>query len=246
MMNARMLSVLSALLVAVQTQPQMYCCNTLCPEATGDPPTCPDGSNPLSYNDCVARCMKAPQVVITNPVNGMNVLNGTVASATCKHSELPDKSCTPGAHFTGSTGCGGKPCTAATLCVPGYSRSVRKVSDSEKKAVYASYGLSAPRTGFCDGSEGCEVDHLISLEIGGSNDQSNLWPQPYFGEWNAHIKDRLENKLKELFCDGKISLTEAQTCIADNWKTCYTKYVGNAKEDWAKMLEQEQKQEILV
>jgi hypothetical protein len=31
-----------------------------------------------------------------------------------------------------------------------------------------------------------ELDHLIPLELGGSNDLRNLWPQPFEGEWNAH------------------------------------------------------------
>jgi hypothetical protein len=39
------------------------------------------------------------------------------------------------------------------------------------------------------------VDHLIPLELGGSNDIANLWPQSYVTVWNAHMKDRLENRL---------------------------------------------------
>ena len=36
----------------------MYCCTTLCPPATGDPPSCPGGTAPLDYFDCVNDCMK--------------------------------------------------------------------------------------------------------------------------------------------------------------------------------------------
>lgn len=47
----------------------------------------------------------------------------------------------------------------------------------------------------CGGPHGCEVDHLISLELGGANAIENLWPQPFDGKWNAHVKDRLELRL---------------------------------------------------
>merc|ERR1740121_518215 len=145
----------------------------------------------------------------------------------CRHSDLPDPMCTPGAHFKGDE-CGGQPCTARTLCRPGYSKIVRKVNESEKNAVYDAYGLPGhDHTGFCSGTEGCEIDHLISLEIGGSNDLHNLWPQPYAGTpWNARVKDTLENRLKKLFCMGAMELQDVQTCISTDWVACYRKYMG--------------------
>src|SRR5271166_6246395 len=45
-----------------------------------------------------------------------------------------------------------------------------------------------------------EIDHLIPLCLGGSDDPSNLWPQPRRSiepTWNAEAKDRLER----LMCD---------------------------------------------
>jgi hypothetical protein len=45
-----------------------------------------------------------------------------------------------------------------------------------------------------------EVDHLIALEIGGSNTANNLWPEPYAGSMGAKAKDRLENKLHKMVC----------------------------------------------
>mmetsp|Transcript_63295 Transcript_63295/g.159623 ORF Transcript_63295/g.159623 Transcript_63295/m.159623 type:complete len:200 (+) Transcript_63295:48-647(+) len=147
-------------------------------------------------------------------------------AGTCRHSDLPDSDCTPGAHFSGNE-CGGNPCTAETLCKSGYSKTVRKVPDSEKHAVYEAYGLPGyDHTGFCDVDDGCEVDHLISLEIGGSNEQTNLWPQPYSGtQWNARVKDTLENKLKKLFCTGAMELEETQSCISQDWIACYKKHM---------------------
>ena len=72
-----------------------------------------------------------------------------------------------------------------------------------------------------------EYDHLIPLEIGGaSQDTKNLWPETHSGEWNSNVKDKLENKLHQLVCDGQLDLTTAQQAIAENWIAAYLKYIG--------------------
>ena len=64
------------------------------------------------------------------------------------------------------------------------------------------------------------------MELGGSNDIANLWPEPYSGtEWNARKKDVLENKLHKLVCDKTITLQKAQHDISSNWITAYKLYV---------------------
>jgi hypothetical protein len=142
--------------------------------------------------------------------------------------ELPDLKMTPGAVRTTNPD---------DVCSrPGHkvsTKDVRNVPESVKKAVYKAYGNpGGNHTGFCAGPRGCEVDHLISLELGGSNDITNLWPTPYVGVWNASMKDRLENKLHYMVCKGEIPLTQAQHEIATNWKAAWVKYVnkGNRKD----------------
>jgi len=72
-----------------------------------------------------------------------------------------------------------------------------------------------------------KVDHLISLELGGSNSLKNLWPQSYVTlPYNAHKKDVLENKLHALVCSGAIDLKTAQHEIATDWIGAYRKHVG--------------------
>ena len=105
------------------------------------------------------------------------------------------------------------------LCKSGYSATVRNVPESEKKQVYEEYNMQ-PDKSPCP----CECDHLISLEIGGSNDIRNLWPQPYSGKFSARRKDVLETHLKRLVCDGKITLKEAQEEIKGDWTKAYLKY----------------------
>ena len=71
-----------------------------------------------------------------------------------------------------------------------------------------------------------EVDHLVSLEVGGSNAITNLWPEPYAGRWGARTKDVLENRLHDLVCGGDLSLKAAQHQEASNWVLAYERYVG--------------------
>jgi hypothetical protein len=72
-----------------------------------------------------------------------------------------------------------------------------------------------------------ELDHLISIEIGGSpTDPKNLWPEPYQAKLGAHVKDRVEDALHRAVCAGKIQLRDAQNGIAHDWTQMYIKFVG--------------------
>ena len=115
----------------------------------------------------------------------------------------PDPTFTPGAAIAGVS--------AAQVCVSGYSKSVRNVPESEKIAVFREYGIDPAR------SSEYEVDHLISLELGGSNDITNLWPEPYASPEGARVKDRVENWLHRQVCAGLIDLGTAQREIAGDW-----------------------------
>jgi hypothetical protein len=107
------------------------------------------------------------------------------------------------------------------VCVSGYTKTVRNVPQSVKEQVYREYGVTSRQRGEY------EIDHLISLELGGSNSIRNLFPESYKTmPLNAHVKDSLENRLHALACSGKITLAEAQQAIASNWTTAYVKYLG--------------------
>ena len=125
---------------------------------------------------------------------------------------LPNSKLTPGDTQPGVT--------VAQLCDPKFhTGSIRSVSESEKRQVYAEYKM-ADHQGACQ--SGCEIDHLISLEIGGSNNLKNLWPQPYAPP-GAHQKDVLENYLHREVCAGRLSLSVAQRKIATDWFAAYQK-----------------------
>jgi len=57
---------------------------------------------------------------------------------------------------------------AAAVCTAGYAKSVRHVPGKVKAAVYREYGIAH------HASSKYGVDHLISLELGGSKDIKNL------------------------------------------------------------------------
>jgi hypothetical protein len=74
-----------------------------------------------------------------------------------------------------------------------------------------------------------EIDHIVSLELGGSNDIANLYPEKAklpAGAPGFHVKDKLENKLHDLVCDGTMTLRSVQKQIAGNWQTLYKRVFG--------------------
>jgi hypothetical protein len=93
------------------------------------------------------------------------------------------------------------------------------IPTSVKEEVFREYGMSAARPQYF------EVDFLITPELGGANDIRNLWPEPYRAPvWNAHVKDQLEDKLRDMVCNGEIDLAIAQHDIAADWILAYKKY----------------------
>jgi hypothetical protein len=120
------------------------------------------------------------------------------------HGALPDKLCTPGAIFLTET--------AQVICKQGWTtKDVRNVPSSEKRKVLRMYGIKDY------GAGKYEIDHLISLELGGSNDITNLWPELASPTPGFHEKDKVENDLHRKVCSGQMTLDQAQKIISINW-----------------------------
>ncbi len=120
---------------------------------------------------------------------------------------LPDPSLTPGAINAS---------TREQVCAIEDHDAARRVPAVLANAVFERYGIRNPRPG------NYEIDYLIPPALGGSDDPKNLWPQPYnTGEWNAHVKDALEVRLRAMVCDGNLDLATAQRDIARDWITAY-------------------------
>jgi hypothetical protein len=123
------------------------------------------------------------------------------------HNALPDTTCTPGAILSTAT--------KSAICRSGYAGSVRNVPTSEKNQDYKEYGIYSHTAGQY------EVDHLVSLELGGSNAIANLWPEAASPKPGFHEKDKVENYLHSQVCSGAITLKQAQIEIATNWLAVY-------------------------
>ncbi len=121
--------------------------------------------------------------------------------------KFPDKACTPGDILPNVT--------KAEICKPGYAQGTRDVPNSEKEQVYTEYGIASHTPGQY------EVDHFVSLELGGSNDVSNLWPEAANPKPGFHEKDKVENYLHDQVCSGALTLQQAQIQIATNWLDVY-------------------------
>ncbi len=144
-------------------------------------------------------------------------VTGTLAGKTC-HAlgappyDLPDPACTPGSFDPAIT--------AAILCAPSYRTGPYRPPSSATTKF--KYGQAYPAYGIPPG-EPTELDHLVSLELGGSNDATNLWPEP---PPSPNPKDTVENKLHSWVCAKAIPAAQAQgrldgaqQAIAADWIT---------------------------
>lgn len=133
---------------------------------------------------------------------------------------LPDPGCTPGAVDTAVT----QATIGSTVCRSGYSSSVRPPESMTEPAKYramAAYGDSGSPSPY-------EYDHLVPLELGGSSDVRNLWPEPNSGSpsqfdttdsFGINAKDGVENRLHDAVCSGQVGLVAAQRAVAVDWTT---------------------------
>ena len=131
---------------------------------------------------------------------------------------LPDPSCTPGVVDTAVD----QADLATTLCRRGgYTASVRPpeaLTEPFKERALAAYGDTGPLGAY-------ELDHLVPLELGGSSDTRNLWPEPDDRPAGAaNSKDPVENALHALVCAAvtggpSVPLAVAQRLIASDWTT---------------------------
>ena len=87
------------------------------------------------------------------------------------------------------------------------------------RRVFEQYRIANPKP------RAYEVDYLISPALGGTTAIQNLWPVPYAdGVWTSRVKDALEDRLRQLVCEGKLDLATEQQEIASDWIAAYRRY----------------------
>jgi uncharacterized protein DUF3761 len=150
----------------------------------------------------------------TVPVGRTVLLGPRTRARGCRLGVLPDRRCSPGAFYSRLT--------RAVLCGRGFHTSaVRDVPQSEKFAVEREYGLAVGYYG-----RSLEIDHLVPLELGGSNVIANLFPERASARPGYHVKDRLEDRLHARVCSGTMSLATARAGIARDWAALYRRVFG--------------------
>jgi len=143
-------------------------------------------------------------------VEAAHVAPPTPILATLRISDLPVTYLTPGVT---------RPVTSTELCESDNWRDTPKVPAAIKHVVLREYGA-----GYI-ADDDFELDYLITPELGGAMDAQNLWPERYTSAtWNAHVKDDLEQLLRQLVCSGRLPLDSAQRDIARNWIAAYKRY----------------------
>jgi len=149
---------------------------------------------------------------------------GACTTATRNGFPVPDPNCTPGVI--------NPTLTIEVLRDPGFTtRCVRDTAtpEQEKATTYEWYNLPHPSQNSGE-SQTCELDHLISLEIGGADTLDNIWPQ--CGPDGASLsqrffkeKDTVENFLAMQVREGRMDLSQAQKAIATDW----TQFLAEAR-----------------
>lgn len=144
---------------------------------------------------------------------------------------VPDPQCTPGAINPTLTVDVLRDPAFRTTCVRDNATSA-----GQKATTYGSYNIAHPQHN--QGvMQSCELDHLVSLELGGADTLDNIWPQcgpagVVLRERYFKQKDMVENYLASQVRQGLIKLKDAQDGIAGDW-TQYldaaTKACGSGK-----------------
>jgi hypothetical protein len=130
-----------------------------------------------------------------------------LAEAPARWGSRPPRRVTPGAerHSLGA------------VC-PHLSAALRKngLRAARRDKVYAEYGIASGQR------HRYRIDHLVPLDLDGSNSIRNLWPQRVMA---SYAKDRLDAALHSRVCAGQLSLGRAQRAIRSNWVHAYRLYV---------------------
>jgi hypothetical protein len=110
----------------------------------------------------------------------------------------------------------------AQVCAADFEASVKPMAKWQRDQALERYGKRPEEfTG--------ELDHLIPISLGGTNDPENLWPLPANKDMGPAEKKALDQKLHQMVCDKTIKLKDAQDAIKKDWVKAYDQYVKNAK-----------------
>src|SRR6202000_2748177 len=127
---------------------------------------------------CMSLCVLSllGSIVFRHP----NLRGADAKISSAERTIVPDHRLTPGAT---------RMIAISGACSMPHEEVVKEVPKSLSQEVMHEYGISDSRQG------DYEIDYLIAPGLGGTEDIHNLWPEPYNSQWNAYVKDALEEHL---------------------------------------------------
>jgi uncharacterized repeat protein (TIGR02543 family) len=142
------------------------------------------------------------------PTDQVTLAKRTKVAGCTVRGPLPDRRCSPGAIYEDAV--------PPLICAANYPATVKAVPVSEQNRVYTEYGIKRPRS-----AGAYEMDQIVPVELGGSDNIANLYPEAATPAPGYKVKDKLERKLRSLVCSGHLSLRLAQRDLASNWVLLY-------------------------
>jgi hypothetical protein len=104
------------------------------------------------------------------------------------------------------------------VCAADFTNTVKPVAGWQRTEALERYGMRP------DGFTG-DLDHLVPVALGGSNDPDNLWPFHAQGDFTLDAKNALAARLRDMVCAGKISLKDAQDAFKKDWTKAYRQHM---------------------
>jgi hypothetical protein len=130
------------------------------------------------------------------------VLLVAVGAGAADAGKSPKPALTPGAVNT--------KVTVAALCSRTATVKARPLSDGTKRRVFGAYHVARNARG------GSTIDHLVPVELGGTNALANLWPVT---KREARAKRVVVAKVVARVCAGEVDLATAQAAFVTGWRT---------------------------
>jgi hypothetical protein len=104
------------------------------------------------------------------------------------------------------------------ICTADYAASVKPVANWQRNEALVRYGIRP------EGFTG-DLDHLVPVALGGSNDPDNLWPFHGEGDFTLEAKNALAQRLRDMVCTNKMSLKDAQDAFKKDWTKAYRQHM---------------------
>jgi hypothetical protein len=101
------------------------------------------------------------------------------------------------------------------------ARDSRGVTPAMEEAVFKRYRIAAEHRDYY------VIDHLIPTELGGADAVQNLWPQRLDARpYGPHRKQVITRKLLELIAANRITISQAQREISEDWISAFVVHIG--------------------